>query len=167
MAPAKSQADNISAASPSEAVRQVLSDAQDALDKAVQVSHTQDPPVALQEVSAKSQVDNISVASQSEVVLQVRSDVQDAQDRAVQVSHTPDPPVLMAVVAKSPADNISAASQSAADHQAQSDAQEIPAATQSDVQDAAAPACPPHTQDLLPPTQCPLSLPASISRYCP
>ena len=59
------QVDNKSAASPSEAVRQVLSDAQDALDKAVQVSHTQDPLVALQEVVAIPQVDNISAASQS------------------------------------------------------------------------------------------------------
>ena len=84
-----------------------------------------------------------------------RSDEQDAEDRAVQVSHTQDPPVLMAVVAIPQVDNISAESQSEADHQALSDVQEIPAATQSDVQGVAAPACLPHTLDLLPPTQCP------------
>ena len=86
----------------------------------------------------------------------MRSDVQDVQDKAVQVSHNQDLLVaLQEVSAKSPADNISAASQSEADHQALSDVQEIPAATQSDVQGVAAPACLPHTLDLLPPTQCP------------
>ena len=89
-----------------------------------------------------------------------RSDEQDAEDRAVQVSHTQDLPALMAVVAIPQVDNISAASQSEADHQALdhqalSDVQEIPAATQSDVQGVAAPACLPHTPDLPPPTQCP------------
>ena len=90
-----------------------------------------------------------------------RSDEQDAEDRAVQVSHTQDPLVaLQEVVAIPQVDNISAASQSEADHQALdhqalSDVQEIPAATQSDVQGVAAPACLPHTLDLLPPTQCP------------
>ena len=57
------QVDNKSAASPSEEVRQVQSDEQDAEDRAVQVSHTQDPLVALQEVVAIPQVDNISAAS--------------------------------------------------------------------------------------------------------
>ena len=54
---AKPQVDNKSAASQSEEVRQVLSDAQDALDKAVQVSHNQDLLVPMA-VSAKSPVDN-------------------------------------------------------------------------------------------------------------
>ena len=90
-----------------------------------------------------------------------RSDEQDAEDRAVQVSHTQDPLVaLQEVSAKSQADNISAASQSVAVHQALSDAQEIPAVTQSDEQDEEVPECPPHTLDLPPPTQCPLSSPA-------
>jgi hypothetical protein len=85
-----------------------------------------------------------------------RSDEQDAEDRAVQVSHTQDPLVaLQEVVAIPQVDNISAASQSEEVHQALSDVQEIPAATQSDVQGVAAPACLPHTLDLLPPTQCP------------
>jgi hypothetical protein len=52
------QVDNKSAASQSVEVRPVQSDEQDAEDRAVQVSHTQDPLVALQAVSAKSQVDN-------------------------------------------------------------------------------------------------------------
>ena len=69
--------DNISAASQSEAVRQVLSDAQDAEDRAVQVSHNQDLLVALQEVSAKSQADNISAASLSE---EVHPELSDAQE---------------------------------------------------------------------------------------
>ena len=96
-------------------------------DRAVQVSHTPDPPV-LMAVAAIPQVDSKLVASQSVEVRQAQSDAQDAEDRAVQVSHTPDPPVLMAVVAKSPADNISAASPSVAVHQVLSDETEIPAA---------------------------------------
>ena len=68
--------DNISAASPSEAVRQVLSDAQDALDKAVQVSHTQDLPVPMG-VAAIPQADNISAVSQSVAVHPELSDVQE------------------------------------------------------------------------------------------
>ena len=114
-----------------------------------------------QVASAKPQVDNKSAASQSEEVRQVLSDVQDAQDRAVQVSHNQDLLVALQEVSAIPqADNISAVSQSVADHQALSDAQEIPAAAQSDVQDVAALACQPHTPDLPPPTQCPLSSPA-------
>ena len=57
-------------------VRQAQSDAQDAQDRAVQVSHTQDPPV-LMAVVAKSPVDNISAASPSEEVRQALSDVQE------------------------------------------------------------------------------------------
>ena len=64
------QVDNKLAASQSVEVHQARlvragrSDEQDAEDRAVQVSHTQDPLVALQEVVAIPQVDNISAASQ-------------------------------------------------------------------------------------------------------
>ena len=97
------QVDNKSAASQSEADHQVQSDAQDAEDRAVQVSHTQDPLVALQEVSAKSQVDNKSAVSQSVADHQALSDVQEipaATQSDVQgvaalacLPHNQDPPV--------------------------------------------------------------------------
>ena len=76
VASAKSQVDNISVASQSEVVLQVRLDVQDAQDRAVQVSHTPDPPV-LMAVSAKSQVDSKSAELQSEVVLQAQSDAQE------------------------------------------------------------------------------------------
>jgi len=76
VASAKSQVDNISVASQSEVVLQVRSDVQDAQDRAVQVSHTPDPPV-LMAVVAKSPADNISAASPSEEVRQALSDVQE------------------------------------------------------------------------------------------
>ena len=51
-----------------QSVRAGRSDEQDAEDRAVQVSHTQDP-LAPMEVSAIPQVDNKSAASQSEVAM--------------------------------------------------------------------------------------------------
>ena len=104
--------------------------------------------------SAKPQVDSKLAASQPLQADIHQAELSDALDKAVQVSHTPDPLAPMEVSAKSPADNISAASQSEEVHLAQSDAQEIPAATQSDVQDEEV-AMAPHTQDPPAPTQCP------------
>ena len=59
-----------------QSVRAGRSDEQDAEDRAVQVSHTPDPPV-LMVVVAKSPADNISAASPSEEVRQALSDVQE------------------------------------------------------------------------------------------
>jgi hypothetical protein len=70
------QVDNKSVASQSEVALQVRSDVQDALDKAVQVSHTQDLPVPMG-VAAIPQVDSKSAVSPSE---EVRPELSDAQE---------------------------------------------------------------------------------------
>ena len=75
-ASAKSQGDNRSAASQPLQADIHQAELSDALDKAVQVSHTQDPPVPMG-VAAIPQADNISAASPSEEVRPELSDVQE------------------------------------------------------------------------------------------